>query len=467
MTDHPDVLVVGYGPAAHRLVERLRHHGHTGALTVLGASTEPAHQRELLPAALAGPLPRPALTLPAPPADVTVALGVRAARLDRGRRVVVDDAGREHRYDHLALATGATGRDPGFVPGPGARTLRSLDDLDALATVGGDVVVVGGGRSGVEIALALARRDPGARVDLVDPHAHPLARHLDPTVGAVVTATLAGAGVTVLAGRRAVAHRPGELDLRDEHDPGGAVETVGAPTVVLATGTVPRRALAAASGLLVGRGVRVDDRLTTADPRVHALGAAAEPPGGPGVDVAAAHAQAEVLARRLTGADARHRAPRRVTRLRFGDLDVLALGYGDDAPVEETVTVADPAGTRHARLELAGGRIVRAVAVGFPAASGPLVQHWRADRPLPAARLALLLGTPTAEGGADLAVLPRDAIVCSCNSVTRGAIEQARYEGADDVDAIAAATRATTGCGSCRATVCGLLEVLAGQEVPA
>ena len=63
--------------------------------------------------------------------------------------------------------------------------------------------------------------------------------------------------------------------------------------------------------------------------------------------------------------------------------------------------------------------------------------------------------------------LPEDAVVCSCNSVTRGALEQAHRDGADDVDAIASATRATTGCGSCRATVCGLLEVFAGQEVPA
>ena len=31
------VLIIGNGPAAHRLVERLREHGHDGPITVVGA----------------------------------------------------------------------------------------------------------------------------------------------------------------------------------------------------------------------------------------------------------------------------------------------------------------------------------------------------------------------------------------------------------------------------------------------
>jgi len=56
--------------------------------------------------------------------------------------------------------------------------------------------------------------------------------------------------------------------------------------------------------------------------------------------------------------------------------------------------------------------------------------------------------------------LPDTATVCRCNGVSKGDIA-AHYElGCADVDAIAAATRATTGCGGCAEEVCGLLSWL-------
>jgi len=45
--------------------------------------------------------------------------------------------------------------------------------------------------------------------------------------------------------------------------------------------------------------------------------------------------------------------------------------------------------------------------------------------------------------------------VCQCNGVTKGAIRQSWQDGARTVADIAATTHATTGCGTCRDTVCG------------
>uniref|UniRef100_UPI001E51DE6B FAD-dependent oxidoreductase n=1 Tax=Streptomyces sp. DH12 TaxID=2857010 RepID=UPI001E51DE6B len=107
MTATHHVLVVGHGPAAHRLVERLRAHGHRGPVTVLGAEPRPAYNRVLLTSVLDGTLTAGDLELPAPPDGVRVRSGVTATAVDRARRLVRTDSGETFRYDRLVLATGA------------------------------------------------------------------------------------------------------------------------------------------------------------------------------------------------------------------------------------------------------------------------------------------------------------------------------------------------------------------------
>ena len=50
-------VIVGNGPAGHRLAERLRARGTEHAVTVLGEEPEPAYNRVLLSSVLAGSLP--------------------------------------------------------------------------------------------------------------------------------------------------------------------------------------------------------------------------------------------------------------------------------------------------------------------------------------------------------------------------------------------------------------------------
>jgi bacterioferritin-associated ferredoxin len=60
--------------------------------------------------------------------------------------------------------------------------------------------------------------------------------------------------------------------------------------------------------------------------------------------------------------------------------------------------------------------------------------------------------------------MPRAVTVCRCNGVTKGTIQDAVLAGADDVQKVAARTRATTGCGGCREVVGGILEWLKASE---
>jgi assimilatory nitrate reductase electron transfer subunit len=76
---------------------------------------------------------------------------------------------------------------------------------------------------------------------------------------------------------------------------------------------------------------------------------------------------------------------------------------------------------------------------------------------------AFLLLTPVAPAAAPATSpeqMPDDATVCRCNGVTKHDITACVTGGAATADDVVAATRATTGCGSCRDAVCGLVDWL-------
>lgn len=442
------VLIIGNGPAAHRLVERLREHGHDGPITVLGAEHRPAYNRVLLASVLDGTLSPRSVTLPEP--DAEVFLGAEATSLDPARRLVRTADGVVHRYDELVLATGARPvvppipgvRDDNGEPAEGVTALRTLDDCERVPDQG-RAVVLGGGVLGVETARGLQGR--GVDVALVHPKPHPMDRQLDSAAGALLAAHLREAGVRTELDRRAVEHRPGKLVLDD----GRALEC---DALVLCTGVSPEVSLARAAGLAVGRGVLVDDRMSTSDPHVHALGDCAEHDGRlPGL-ISPAWEQADVLARALTGGQRRYRPVGAVTRLKARGIDLCAIGSAEHLdsaePDVDLVTLSDPARGRYAKLALRRDRVLAAALVGFPQAAATLCRLHDHDQPVPHDRLGLLLGAATADRGSP-AELPADAVVCRCNNVTKKRLVRAFRDGARDVGGLARATRATTGCGGC------------------
>ncbi|MEV0410423.1 FAD-dependent oxidoreductase [Streptomyces sp. NPDC050448] len=437
-----EVLVVGGGPAAQRFAERLHHHGHRSGVSVLGAEPQAPYHRALLGSVLDGTLPATALALPALPAGTRLHTGVTVTRIDRARRLAYGDDGFVHRYDTLVLATGsraAVPRIPGL-PAGGATALRTLADAERCAAEPrGAAVVVGGGPLAVEAAAALRRA--GHEVALVHRGPHLLDRHLDAAAGALLARSLEGLGIEVHTGRTAAAYCAGKLTLDD-----GRV--LAADTLLLCTGAVPETGLARRAGLTVRTGVVVDGLLRTDDPHIHAIGDCAEHPGDAAGHLEPAWAQAESLARQLTGAPVRHLGTRQITRLRVPGIDLVRLGRGGPAPEgAEVVAFADPARGRYARLTLHGQRITEAVLLGLPRAIAAVSRLYQLDLPVPTGRLELLLGIAPAAPGAD--ELPDDAVVCRCNNVTKHTVTEACRAGAADVAQVAAATRATTGCGGC------------------
>lgn len=463
------ILVVGNGPAAHRLAESLHDHGHSGTVTVLDTEPRPTHHRPLLTSALAGGPGPHALHLPPPPA-AQVRQGTTVTGIDRVRRVVRarrDGTGTTHPYDHLVLATGARPVVPDL-PGattpdgrlaPGVTTLRTRADLDRVR--GDRVVVLGGGPLGVETAGALALG--GAAVTLVCRRPHPLHERLGDTGAALLTERLERAGVTVLGGRTVVRRTPDTVLLDD----GTAIP---AATFVLCTGVAPDVRLARDAGLEVRTGVVVDDALRTSDARIHAIGDCAEHQGRTTAGHESARAQAETLAAILTGRASAHRPLPTALRLRTPVVDVCCVGSPAalDTPGVRTVGLVDRAGGRYARLALRDDRIVAAVLVGLPEAVAAVSHLHRRGGRVPTDRLGLLFGVPS-EPPSALVEAPEDALVCLCNNVPWRRLAEAWRAGARTIPALATATRATTGCGSCVrqvADLCaGLEDDTTGREL--
>ncbi|TDP89959.1 FAD-dependent oxidoreductase [Labedaea rhizosphaerae] len=470
------IVVVGYGMAGARLAERLRDRDPDGtrvAITVLAGEERPAYNRVLLSAVLAGSMAVDAIRLHDDDWAERHRVDLRpaAVAIDRAARTVALADGSTVDYDVLVLATGAR---PWLPPveglafdEQGVAAFRTIDDCEriiAAVAPGAPVAVLGGGLLGLEAARGLAGR--GCLVTVVHPVGHLMERQLDPAAARVLATVLEAQGIEFRLGAPAARYLPGDgLKLADgSHVP--------ADLVVVSAGVRADTGLAEAAGLAVDRGVLVDDALRTSDPRVHALGDCAHHPGTVSGLVQPAWDQAEVLADLLTGVRpaARYRGSPVVTRLKVRGVDLAALG---DAltdvhdPDAEVLCLTDPARGRYAKLVLRADRVTGAILLGAPDAAATITQLYDRGTPAPADRLALLLGRAL-PGGAAVASSPADlpatATVCRCNSVTKAALVTAWRAGASDVDGLVRATKASTGCGTCRDTVCGIADWLTAAE---
>ncbi|QIM20017.1 FAD-dependent oxidoreductase [Phycicoccus sp. HDW14] len=282
------VVIVGGVAGGMSAATRLRRLDEEASIVVLERSGHVSFANCGLPYHLGGVIEeRSALLLQTPESlDVRFALDVRVRHevvgIDRaGRTVAVRDLARgtelELPYDVLVLAPGAR---PVVPPVPGievARTLRDVEDLDALvasARGAGSALVVGGGFVGVEVAENLVHR--GLAVTLVEA-ASQVMTPLDPEMVAPVHEVLRGAGIDLVLGESVTRIDPaGAGRTHLVHLSGG--RTVPAGLVVAAIGVRPETTLAERAGLELGPrgGILVDERLRTSDPAVFAVGDAVE-----------------------------------------------------------------------------------------------------------------------------------------------------------------------------------------------
>lgn len=157
---------------------------------------------------------------------------------------------------------------------PNVYSLRGAADarlLDAFAAKAKKAVVVGTGAIGLELVEALV--DRGLTVTVLEALPH-VTSALDAEMAAHLEERLVSRGVTVATGALLAEVTPRGVILGD----GTTIEADG---VLFATGVRPNAELARAAGLVVGRGIVVDEAMRASHADVFAVGDGAEIVDGP------------------------------------------------------------------------------------------------------------------------------------------------------------------------------------------
>jgi assimilatory nitrate reductase electron transfer subunit len=133
-----------------------------------------------------------------------------------------------------------------------------------------------------------------------------------------------------------------------------------------------------------------------------------------------------------------------------------------NATTQRAVRLADPRAGRYIEVVVSDGILVGATCVGDSRVAADLTAAYTRRTPVPVDPAFLLLTPvmPTAAPASSPEHMPEDAVVCRCNGVTKGDIADSCEAGSHTVDDVVRETRATTGCGSCKDAVCGLVDWL-------
>ncbi|OWK46410.1 nitrite reductase large subunit NirB [Fimbriiglobus ruber] len=398
---------------------------------------------------------------------VTLHAGKRVTRVDRENKVVYAD-GVEEPYDVLVFATGSRPFVPP-IPGTtlhGVFLFRTIDDCRNIASFAQGkkhAVVIGGGLLGLEAAKGLMTHNLDVTVVEMGPWL--MGVQLDEAGGKVLQQTIEKLGIRALTSA-STKEFVGHTEVRAVRFADGT--EILADMVVVSAGIRPNKELAQECGLTVDRAIVVDDTLQTSDPNVFSVGECAQHRGMVYGLVAPIWEQTKVLAGRLTGKspDAEYVGSKLATKLKVMGVELASMGRVSDVkPTDEVVQFSEPARQVYWKAIVREGKVVAGCLLGDLGPADDIVRHFMQETPAPARRLELFFGAKTEVAGGDfsLADMPDDRQICDCNGVSKGTICGAIRAGKCTVQAVGKATRAGSGCGSCKKLVKGLIEAVAGE----
>ena len=265
------MVIVGGGAAGNAAAETLRREGYSGRLTMLSADESlPCDRPNLSKGYLAGTASEESNLLRSAKFykdhEIDLRLGARVVAIDIGSGQVELADGSRHAYDALLLATGA---DPVRLEIPAVISLTCIicarSRTVALSLQGSHItcaVVIGASFIGLEVAASLRARN--IDVDVVG-ETIPMEKISDPKSGAFIRRLHETQGVTFHLGTTATSIDERSVTLKNG-------KNLPADLVVVGIGVRPVISLAERAGLVVDRGVTVDEYLETSVPHIFAAG---------------------------------------------------------------------------------------------------------------------------------------------------------------------------------------------------
>jgi nitrite reductase (NADH) large subunit len=314
---------------------------------------------------------------------VRLQLNAQVVAIDREQCQVQLADGAAVPYDRLILATGGDAARPGpaFAVADNGFVLRTLGDVQDIHGFvsrhqARSAVVQGGGVLGVEAALAL--RQWGLEVTVIERAPRLMAAQLDEAGAKLLTEALLKQGIDVVASVQDAQwlHEDGHLTgiCLDDTD------TLQADLFVACLGIRPRMALAEAAGLAITpRGIQVDAQQRSSDPSILAVGDVALPTGPMGLWPVAAEQADRAVAGLLGQAPSANAMSPVLLKLKTKLLDVCAWGETQAQDDDEVWVAPQCTEDTSWRIIWRGGKIVGWSCVGQPGSSRTMEKAVQAE----------------------------------------------------------------------------------------
>lgn len=474
------IVVVGNGMVGYKFCDKLvaKDVSKQFEITVFGEEIRPAYDRVHLSEYFAGKTVEDLTMEPASwyaENGINLILSDPVMDIDREAKTVRSHHGIVQAYDYLIMATGSAAFVPPIsgVEKEGVFVYRTIEDLDLMlnhAKKSTKGAVIGGGLLGLEAAKALL--DLGLKeVHVVEFASRLMPRQIDEAGSGVLKSKLETLGLKIHLNKNT-------QEIQGNGTISGMLFADGSrldvDMLVISAGIKPRDEVARAIGLEVGvrGGITVNDALQTSDPNIFAIGECALAHQMIYGLVAPGYEMAEVVATAIIGGEKEFLPYDMSTKLKLIGVDVAS--FGDpfiQEPNAQTIVFENSAKGVYKRINISndGKYLLGGVLVGDADQYNMLLQNTKNKTLLPENPEDLMLGSRGVDGiaGAGVMALPDEALICSCEAITKGAICHEIIENSiTTLNGIKKCTKAGTGCGGCVPMVKDLInETMKSQGV--
>ncbi|PWJ60611.1 nitrite reductase (NADH) large subunit [Dyadobacter jejuensis] len=471
------IVVVGNGMVGYKFCEKLmakqKNKGEY-SIAVFGEEPRVAYDRVHLSAYFEG---KSAEDLTLAPMEwyqeqgITLYLSDPVVAIDREAKTVRSHHGLIVPYDYLILSTGSGAFVPP-IPGvekEGVFVYRTIEDLELIqhhAKNARKGAVLGGGLLGLEAAKALL--DLGLQeAHVVEFAPRLMPRQIDEAGSDILKTQLESLGLQIHLSKATKAITGSTAIAGMQFGDGTHLDI---DMLVISAGIRPRDELAKLAGLQTHPrgGIVVNDSLQTSDPAIFAIGECALVHQMIYGLIAPGYEMAEVVATQLAGGKKTFQPYDMSTKLKLIGTDVASFGDPFLAEPEcKTVRYENKAKGVYKRVNISsdGSTLLGGILVGDASQYNMLLQTTKNKSILPPDPEDLILGSRGGEEpGGGVMSLPADALICSCEAVTKGMICEQVQQGCTSVDALKKSCKAGTGCGGCVPMVKDLIQGVLKQQ---
>lgn len=467
-----NIVVVGNGMIGYKFCEKLLSKKNTRNINlfVFGEENRPAYDRVHLSEYFADANAEKLTMAPFEwylDNQVKIHLSDPVVLIDREKKIVRSSKGVEVAYDKLVMATGSAAFVPQIkgVEKEGIFVYRTIEDLDMIMDYSKKCkkgVVIGGGLLGLEAAKAML--DMNLETHVIEFASKLMPRQLDEEGSAMLKSKMEALKVHIHLNKN-TAHFEGEEEVTGlKFNDDSSIDT---DMVIISAGIKPRDELAIKAGLEVGQrgGIKVNNHLQTSDPDIFAIGECALHEGMIYGLVAPGYEMADIVATNLIGGEKEFSAFDMSTKLKLIGVDVASFGdcFGT-ASGSRSIVFQDKIKGIYKRINVSedGKLLLGGILVGEAESYNMLLQTVKNSMVLPPNPEDLILGSRGgAEGaaGSGVLALPDEAMICSCENVSKGTICSAVIDN-DFTDAtlVMKCTKAGTGCGGCKPMIVDLVK---------